>query len=79
MKPGQLPVPPNAKAVYVGDSTAMYETDAAVPATADAIRNLFVAQGWVPYGKAGDSDLQTERNPRHRRLFLPRRHGAGRP
>ena len=28
---------------------------AAVPATADAIRNLFVAQGWVPYGNAGDT------------------------
>jgi hypothetical protein len=27
-----------------------------VLATADAIRNLFVAQGWVPYGKAADSD-----------------------
>ena len=35
----------------------MYSTEAAVPATADAIRNLFVAQGWVPYGKAGDSDF----------------------
>jgi hypothetical protein len=35
----------------------MYSTEAAVPATADAIRNLFVAQGWVPYGKAGDSDV----------------------
>ncbi len=57
VKPGKLPVPPNAKAVYVGDSTAMYETDAAVPATADAIRNRFVAQGWVLYGKAGDSDF----------------------
>jgi len=41
--------------VYVGDSTAMYETAAAVAATADAIRNLFVAQGWAPYGNAGDS------------------------
>ena len=57
VKPGKLPVPPNAKAVYVGDSTAMYETAAAVPATADAIRNLFVAQGWVPYGTAGDSAI----------------------
>jgi len=57
VKPGKLPVPPNAKAVYVGDPTAMYETDAAVAATADAIRNLFVAQGSVPYGKAGDSDF----------------------
>src|SRR5438128_10175942 len=34
----------------------MYETAAAVAATADAIRSLFVAQGWVPYGTAGDSD-----------------------
>ena len=57
VKPGKLRVPSNAKAVYVGDSTAMYETDAAVPATADAIRNLLVAQGWVLYGKAGDSDF----------------------
>ena len=56
VKPGKLPVPSGVKAVYQGDPTAMYETDAAVPATADAIRNLFVAQGWVPYGKAGDSD-----------------------
>jgi hypothetical protein len=56
VKPGKLPVPPGAKAVYQGDSTAMYDTDAAMPVTADAIRNLFVAQGWVPYGKAGDSD-----------------------
>ena len=44
------------KPVYVGDPTAMYSTEAAVPATADAIRNLFVAQGWVPYGTAGDTD-----------------------
>ena len=56
VKPGKLPVPPDAKPVYLGDSTAMYETEAAVAATADAIRNLFVAQGWVPYGKAGDTD-----------------------
>src|SRR6266850_613828 len=57
VKPGKLPVPPNAKSVYVGDSTAMYETQAAVPATVDACRNLFVAQGWVPYGDAGDSAM----------------------
>jgi len=56
VKPGKLPVPPGVKPVYVGDPTAMYTTDAAVPATAEAIRNLFIAQGWVPYGKAGDSD-----------------------
>jgi hypothetical protein len=57
VKPGKLPVPPNAKAVYVGDSTAMYSTDATVAATADAIRNLFVAQGWVSYGDAGDTAI----------------------
>jgi hypothetical protein len=56
VKPGQLPVPPGAKPVYAGDPTAMYETAATVPATAEAIRNLFIARGWVPYGKAGDSD-----------------------
>ncbi len=56
VKPGKLPVPPNTKPVYVGEPTAMYSTDASVSATADAIQNLFVAQGWVPYGKAGDSD-----------------------
>src|SRR5438094_10071366 len=56
VKPGKLPVRPGAKSLYVADSTAMYETAAAFAATADAIRSLFVAQGWVPYGTAGDSD-----------------------
>ena len=56
VKPGKLPVPPGAKSVYQGDPTAMYDTEATVAATADAIRNLFAAQGWMPYGKAGDSD-----------------------
>lgn len=55
VKPGKLPVPPGVKPVYVGDSTAMYVSQAAVPATADACRNLLLAQGWVPYGNAGDS------------------------
>lgn len=55
IKPGQLPVPSGTKAVYVGDSAAMYATEVAVPATAEACRNLLLAQGWVPYGGAGDS------------------------
>ncbi len=62
VKPGKLPVPPNAKPVYVGDSTAMYETEAAVPATVDACRNLFVAQGWVPYGDAGGDTVFFKQN-----------------
>jgi hypothetical protein len=56
VKPGKLPVPAGTKPVYVGEPTAMYSSQADVAATADVIRNLFVAQGWVPYGKAGDSD-----------------------
>jgi hypothetical protein len=55
VKPGQLPVPPNAKPVYVGDSSANYVTEATVAATGEACRNLFVAQGWVPYGDAPDT------------------------
>ncbi len=55
IKPGRLPVPPGVKPVYVGDMSAMYVTEAAVPATADACRKLLLAQGWVPYGGAGDS------------------------
>jgi hypothetical protein len=57
VKPGKLPFPPNAKSVYIGDSTAMYETTAAAAATADACRDLFVAQGWVPYGTAADTAM----------------------
>jgi hypothetical protein len=55
IRPGKLPVPSDVKPVYVGDSAAMYVTDAAVPATADAVRKLLLAQGWAPYGAAGDS------------------------
>src|SRR5262249_24525205 len=55
VKPGKLPIPPGTKPVYVGDSTAMYVTEAAVPATADAVGNVFIAQGWVRYGNAPDT------------------------
>lgn len=62
VKPGQLPVPPGTKPVYVGDSTAMYSTDTAVPATAEACRNLFLAQGWVPYGDTGGDTAVFKKN-----------------
>ena len=55
VRPGKLPVPSGVKPVYVGDASAMYVTDAAVAATADDVRKLLLAQGWVPYGSAGDS------------------------
>src|SRR4030095_2681016 len=32
-----------------------YPTEPAAPATADACRNVFVAQGWIPYGNAPDT------------------------
>jgi hypothetical protein len=62
VKPGQLPVPPGAKPVYVGDSPAMYATEAAVPMTADACRNLFLAQEWVPYGDADGDTVFFKKN-----------------
>ena len=55
IKPGQLPLPQNTKPVYVGDMSAMYVTDTAVPETAGAVRKLLLAQGWISYGGAGDS------------------------
>ena len=55
VKLSRLPIPPNAKPVYVGDATAMYVTDGAVPAVADAVRKMLLAEGWTPYGSAGDS------------------------
>src|SRR5262245_27812012 len=57
VKPGKLPVPPGAKTLYQGDPTAMYSVDTTIPATAEAIRNAFVAQGWVPYGKDPDTPI----------------------
>ncbi len=55
IKPGQLPVPPGTKPIYVGDSTAMYVSEVAAPAMAEAVRQLFLAQGWIAYGAAGDT------------------------
>jgi hypothetical protein len=75
VKPGKLPVPPNAKAVYVGDSTAMYETDAAVPRSAICSSRkvgCFMARPAIPI-----SSNRTQTSPP--RLFLPRPRGAGRP
>jgi len=55
IRPGKLPVPASVKPVYVGDAIAMYVTDAAVADAKDACRKLLLADGWVPYGGAGDS------------------------
>jgi hypothetical protein len=51
-----LPKPGGLKPIYVGDATAMYVTDATVPATASVCRKLLLGRGWQPYGSAGDSN-----------------------
>ena len=51
----KLPVPRDSKAVYVGDATAMYVTSASVESTAATMSKLITAEGWQPYGTAGDS------------------------
>ena len=52
---GKLPRPGGTKPVYVGNSVAMYVTDGAVAGTAAECRKLLLAEGWQPYGSAGDS------------------------
>jgi hypothetical protein len=51
----KLPRPPQTRPVYVGEATAMYVTDAPVPTTLEACRKLLLAEGWQPYGTAGDT------------------------
>ena len=51
----KLPVPRDSKAVYVGDATAMYVTSASVESTTPTMSKLITAEGWQPYGSAGDS------------------------
>ena len=51
----KLPRPGGSKPVYVGNSVAMYVTDGAVAGTAAECRKLLLAEGWQPYGSAGDS------------------------
>ena len=51
----KLPRPGATKPLYVGDSSALYLTDAAVSGTAAECRKLLLADGWAPYGSAADS------------------------
>jgi hypothetical protein len=52
---GKLPVPAGAKPLYAFPSTRAYVTDVPPTETAEALRKLLTAQGWQPYGDAGDS------------------------
>jgi hypothetical protein len=51
----KLPVPADAKSLFVGPASAMFLTEVAVAPTKDACRKLLTEQGWEPYGVAGDS------------------------
>ena len=66
VKPGKLPVPPNAKPVYVGEPTAMYSTEAAVACDRgrhpQSVRRARLGALWQ--GR-GFRLLQTERDPRY--------------
>lgn len=51
----KLPVPADLKPSYVGPQIAMYTAGGSVADTAEACRKRLLAQGWQPYGKAGDT------------------------
>jgi hypothetical protein len=52
---GKLPVPAGVKPLYEFPSAWAYVTEAPPPETAEALSKLLTAQGWQPYGDAGDS------------------------
>ncbi len=51
----KLPKPADLKPVYVGPQVAMYSTEVSVEKTTEACRKLLLAEGWLPYGVAGDT------------------------
>ncbi len=53
----KLPKPADLKPVYVGPQVAMYSTEVSVEKTTEACRKLLLAQGWLPYGKAGETQF----------------------
>jgi hypothetical protein len=57
----KLPVPTGVKPVYVGPDVAMYQTAAAADATREECRKLLTAQGWEPYGSAGDVNFYKQK------------------
>lgn len=52
--PGKLPVPEGAKALYQMPASAMHVIEGSPARTAEAVAGLLGAQGWEPYGSAGD-------------------------
>lgn len=52
--PSKLPVPPDARPMYAFPTAAAFLAEKGTAETADALQALLKAQGWVPYGEAGD-------------------------
>src|SRR4029077_10106303 len=50
----KLPLPKDAKPLYTGPVSIAYVTAEPVEKTAAALNKLLTAQGWQPYGAAGD-------------------------
>jgi hypothetical protein len=53
----KLPVPEGVKVLYGGPVSLMYVTETAADVTAAACRKLLLAQGWRPYGMAGETQF----------------------
>ncbi|HWA97115.1 MAG TPA: hypothetical protein VG713_01420, partial [Pirellulales bacterium] len=51
----KLPLPDEAKPFFAGPANAMFLSDAPVESTKQTCQKLLLAQGWQPYGTAGDS------------------------
>ena len=51
----RLQVPPDWKPLYSAPAATAYATEKPVKATSAAISQLLKADGWLPYGPAGDS------------------------
>jgi hypothetical protein len=51
----KLPVPSDAKLLYSFPTITAYVTEKSVKDTSESLRKLLTAQGWEPYGTAGDS------------------------
>ncbi len=51
----KLTVPAGSKLLYSFPTATTYVTDKSVQETSEALRTLLTAEGWEPFGKAGDS------------------------
>jgi hypothetical protein len=51
----KLPVPPDAKPLYAFPASVAYVTEKSVKETSETLRSMLLAEGWEPYGDAGES------------------------